>query len=86
MLHAQLPLLIGWSMIGAAAGAVFGMLRTPDKQGLIDNCVDGVLGACVGGLMLQRIELVSPSAPTYMFAAATGAFLFLLLTSLLRRA
>src|SRR6185369_16835683 len=65
--HAMLTptdLFISWSIIGALAGALSYLVRRQHTEDLFGRMFDGVLGACVGGELVHRLDA----------SAATGAF------------
>jgi uncharacterized membrane protein YeaQ/YmgE (transglycosylase-associated protein family) len=80
------PLLI-FLAIGAAAGLLAGLMVKRSTFGLIGDVLVGVLGALVGGWPFVDMEMVPDGGLVAPIIGATvGAFVFLLLVRLVRRA
>jgi uncharacterized membrane protein YeaQ/YmgE (transglycosylase-associated protein family) len=81
--------IISWIIFGAIAGWVASIIAgTNDRQGCIGNIVVGVIGAFLGGFL---IELVTGEGfqfafnPNSFIVAIIGAVLFLAVTGALRK-
>jgi uncharacterized membrane protein YeaQ/YmgE (transglycosylase-associated protein family) len=77
--------LLGWLIIGALAGWLAGRIVTGYGFGLVGNIVIGILGACVGGLLLPRLGLLPLSTFGNFIAATLGAVVLLVVIGLVRR-
>ena len=77
--------LLGWLIIGALAGWLAGRIVTGYGFGLIGNIVIGILGACVGGLILPRLGLFPVSTFGDFVAATIGAIVLLVVIGLVKR-
>jgi uncharacterized membrane protein YeaQ/YmgE (transglycosylase-associated protein family) len=78
--------LLGWLVIGAIAGWLAGRIVEGYGFGLIGNLVVGILGACVGGLILPRLGIFPASTMGNFIAATLGAVVLLFVIGLLKRA
>ena len=78
-----------WIFFGALAGWVASLITgTNDRQGCLIDIVVGIVGAFIGGVIVQLITGRPFSYgwdPTSFVVAVAGAILLLLLVSLLRR-
>jgi len=77
--------LLGWLIIGALAGWLAGRIVTGYGFGLIGNIVIGILGACIGGLILPRLGLFPVSTFGDFIAATIGAIVLLVVIGLVKR-
>lgn len=77
--------LIGWLVIGAVAGWLAGRIVEGYGFGLIGNIVVGILGACIGGIILPRLGIIPESTMGNFVAATLGAVLLLFVLGLLKR-
>jgi uncharacterized membrane protein YeaQ/YmgE (transglycosylase-associated protein family) len=79
---------LAWVIFGALAGGVAGMITNSKRSGCLFNMIIGVVGAFVGGLIMQFI-----TGDRFDFAfnissfivAVLGAIVLLLLTGANRR-
>jgi uncharacterized membrane protein YeaQ/YmgE (transglycosylase-associated protein family) len=78
--------LLGWLVIGAIAGWLAGRIVEGYGFGFIGNVVIGILGACVGGLILPRLGIFPVSTMGNFIAATLGAVVLLFVIGLLKRA
>lgn len=79
--------LIGWIVIGGLAGWLAGLIVTPgDRRGCLINILVGVIGAFVGGLLMNLIG--RSGAVDFSFrslgVAFVGSVVFLLVLQALR--
>jgi len=77
--------LLGWLIIGALAGWLAGRLVIGYGFGLVGNIVIGILGACVGGLILPRLGLFPMSTFGNFIAATIGAVVLLVVIGVIKR-
>lgn len=84
--------LIIWAVIGLLVGSLVGRLTTRSKKGfgLVGNLALGMVGAVVGGLIFDLLEIdfaLGELAITFedLIAAFAGALLVLFVLRLLRR-
>ncbi len=77
--------LLGWLIIGALAGWLAGRLVTGYGFGFIGNIVIGILGACVGGLILPQLGLFPDSTFGNFMAATIGAVVLLVVIGVIKR-
>ena len=77
--------LLGWLIIGALAGWLAGRIVTGYGFGLVGNIVIGILGACIGGLILPRLGLFPVSTFGDFIAATIGAIVLLVVIGLVKR-
>ncbi|MCZ7594783.1 GlsB/YeaQ/YmgE family stress response membrane protein [Hyphomicrobium sp.] len=76
---------LGWLIIGALAGWLAGRIVEGYGFGLVGNIVIGILGACIGGLILPQLGIVPGSTGANFLAATLGAVILLVLIGLLQR-
>jgi uncharacterized membrane protein YeaQ/YmgE (transglycosylase-associated protein family) len=76
---------LGWLIIGALAGWLAGKIVAGYGFGLVGNIVIGILGACVGGLILPQLGLIPNSTGANFLAATLGAVILLFVLGLLQR-
>ena len=81
--------IIGWIIFGALAGWVASIITgTNDRQGCLGNIVVGVIGAFIGGLL---VEVLTNREVTFAFnfrsfaVAVIGAIILLAITGAARR-
>lgn len=76
---------LGWLIIGALAGWLAGKIVEGYGFGFVGNIVIGILGACIGGLILPQLGLVPQSTGANFLAATLGAVILLVVLGLLKR-
>jgi len=76
---------LGWLIIGALAGWLAGKIVAGYGFGLVGNIVIGILGACIGGLILPRLGIVPESTGANFLAATLGAVILLVVLGILQR-
>lgn len=76
---------LGWLIIGALAGWLAGRIVEGYGFGLVGNIVIGIIGACIGGLVLPQLGIVPASTSANFLAATLGAVILLVVLGLLRR-
>ncbi|MFA5898171.1 MAG: GlsB/YeaQ/YmgE family stress response membrane protein [Hyphomicrobium sp.] len=76
---------LGWLIIGALAGWLAGKIVSGYGFGLVGNIVIGILGACVGGLLLPKLGFIPQSTGANFLAATLGAVILLFVLGLLQR-
>lgn len=76
---------LGWLFIGAVAGWLAGKIVSGYGFGLVGNIVIGILGACVGGLVLPQLGFIPQSTGANFLAATLGAVMLLFVLGLLQR-
>jgi len=78
--------ILAWIVIGLLAGWLATQLLG-GRGGLLHNLAVGLVGAIVGGLLLDNIGLaVKPSFIGELISATVGAIVFLLIWRAIRRA
>jgi uncharacterized membrane protein YeaQ/YmgE (transglycosylase-associated protein family) len=81
--------LITWIVFGALAGWVASMIAGSDeRQGCFLNIVVGVVGAFIGGIIMEFVTGRGFSFgfnPSSFVVAVIGAIVFLLITGIARR-
>ena len=81
--------LITWIVFGALAGWVASMIAGSDeRQGCFLNIVVGVVGAFIGGIIMEFVTGRGFSFgfnPSSFVVAVIGAIVFLLITGMARR-
>jgi len=78
---------IAWIIIGLVAGWLANAILGGRGGGLFYNLAVGLVGAIVGGLLLDNIGLaVKPSFIGELVSATIGAIVFLLIWRAIRRA
>ncbi len=78
--------LLGWILIGAIAGWLAGRIVEGYGYGFVGNLVIGIIGACIGGLILPRLGIIPASTFGNLIAATLGAIVLLFVLGLTRRA
>lgn len=76
---------LGWLIIGALAGWLAGKIVEGYGFGFVGNIVIGILGACIGGLILPQLGLVPQSTGANFLAATLGAVILLVVLGLVQR-
>jgi uncharacterized membrane protein YeaQ/YmgE (transglycosylase-associated protein family) len=76
---------IGWLIIGALAGWLAGRIVEGYGFGLVGNIVIGIVGACIGGLILPKLGIIPTTTGGNLLAATLGAVILLVLLGILRR-
>lgn len=76
---------LGWLIIGALAGWLAGKIVEGYGYGFVGNIVVGILGACIGGLILPQLGFVPQSTGANFVAATLGAVILLVMLGLLQR-
>jgi len=76
---------LGWLIIGALAGWLAGKIVSGYGFGVVGNIVIGILGACIGGLILPQLGIVPHSTGANFLAATLGAVILLFVLGLLQR-
>jgi uncharacterized membrane protein YeaQ/YmgE (transglycosylase-associated protein family) len=83
----SLESLIIWLVVGAVAGWLGGLIVKGDGSGLIGNIIIGILGAFIGGWLLDQLGVhVWAGILGTVFSATVGAVVLLLVIRVLRRA
>jgi uncharacterized membrane protein YeaQ/YmgE (transglycosylase-associated protein family) len=77
--------LLGWILIGAIAGWLAGRIVEGYGYGFVGNLVIGIIGACIGGLILPRLGIIPGSTFGNLIAATLGAIVLLFVLGLTRR-
>jgi uncharacterized membrane protein YeaQ/YmgE (transglycosylase-associated protein family) len=76
---------LGWLVIGALAGWLAGRIVEGYGFGLVGNIVIGIIGACIGGLILPRLGIVPTTTGANFLAATLGAVILLVLLGIVQR-
>lgn len=76
---------LGWLIIGALAGWLAGKIVEGYGFGFVGNMVIGILGACIGGLILPQLGIVPESTSGNFLAATLGAVILLVVLGLVQR-
>jgi len=76
---------LGWIIIGAIAGWLAGRIVEGYGFGFVGNMVIGILGACIGGLVLPQLGIVPTSTLANLVAATLGAVMLLVVIGLLQQ-
>lgn len=53
--------ILGWILIGAIAGWLAGKIVAGNGFGFVGNLVIGIIGACIGGLVLPQLGIIPAS-------------------------
>jgi len=78
--------LIGWLVVGLLAGWIAGIVTRGGGFGCITNVIIGVIGAFIGGLILEALNVNGTAGFAESLAIATlGAVLLLAVANLARR-
>jgi uncharacterized membrane protein YeaQ/YmgE (transglycosylase-associated protein family) len=75
---------LGWLIIGALAGWLAGKIVAGYGFGFVGNMVIGIIGACIGGLILPQLGIFPESTGGNFLAATLGAVILLVLLGLMR--
>jgi uncharacterized membrane protein YeaQ/YmgE (transglycosylase-associated protein family) len=87
----QIGQLIVWLITGALAGYLAGLLVRRRGFGAVGNIVIGLMGALVGGLIFQLLNIRISGLPTFTFSLAdllvaiVGAVVLMLIIGLVAR-
>lgn len=76
---------LGWLIIGALAGWLASRIVSGYGLGFVGNMVIGILGACIGGLILPKLGIVPQSTGGNFLAATLGAVILLVVLGLIRQ-
>jgi uncharacterized membrane protein YeaQ/YmgE (transglycosylase-associated protein family) len=82
----DIPSLIIFLAIGAAAGWIAGQLTKGRGFGLIVNTLVGIVGAVLGGLLFEQLGIIAPGLIGTLVAAVIGAIVLLFVVRLIKRA
>lgn len=82
----DIPSLIIFLAIGAAAGWIAGQLTKGRGFGLIVNTLVGIVGAVLGGLLFKQLGIIAPGLIGTLVAAVVGAIILLFVVRLIKRA
>jgi uncharacterized membrane protein YeaQ/YmgE (transglycosylase-associated protein family) len=77
--------ILGWLIIGAIAGWLAGRIVEGGGFGFVGNLVIGIIGACVGGLILPQLGFIPASTFGNLLAATLGAVMLLVVLGIMRR-
>ncbi len=81
-MHIDLAALVGWLVIGSAAGWLTGrMVR--GGLGQIGHMVIGIIGGCIGGYVLPAYGFLPAGLSGDLIAGAIGAIFVLALNTLI---
>lgn len=82
----DIPSLIIFLAIGAAAGWMAGHLTKGRGFGLIVNTLVGIVGAVLGGLLFEQLGIIATGLLGTLVAAVIGAIVLLFVVRLIKRA
>ncbi len=82
----DIPSLIIFLAIGAAAGWIAGQLTKGRGFGLIVNTLVGIVGAVLGGLLFDQLGIIAPGLIGTLVAAVIGAIVLLFVVRLIKSA
>lgn len=82
----DIPSLIIFLAIGAAAGWMAGQLTKGRGFGLIVNTLVGIVGAVLGGLLFEQLGIIAPGLLGTLVSAVIGAIVLLFVVRLIKRA
>ncbi|MDH3670412.1 MAG: GlsB/YeaQ/YmgE family stress response membrane protein [Gammaproteobacteria bacterium] len=82
----DIPSLIIFLAIGAAAGWIAGQLTKGRGFGLFVNTLVGIVGAVLGGLLFEQLGIIAPGLIGTLVAAVIGAIVLLFVVRLIKRA
>jgi uncharacterized membrane protein YeaQ/YmgE (transglycosylase-associated protein family) len=80
----DIPSLIIFLAIGAAAGWIAGQLTKGRGFGLIVNTLVGIVGAVLGGLLFDQLGIIAPGLIGTLVAAVIGAIVLLFVVRLIK--
>jgi uncharacterized membrane protein YeaQ/YmgE (transglycosylase-associated protein family) len=78
--------IIGFLLIGLAAGWLAGKLVKGRGFGLVENLVIGVIGALIGGYIFPLVGVNIGGLASQLIAATVGAVILLFVLKLIRNA
>lgn len=79
--------LLIWTIVGAVAGWLAGLVVRGFGFGLVGNIIVGILGAILGGWLFGAMGLaIFPGILNAIFTAFLGAVVLLLIVRLIKRA
>ena len=82
----DIPSLIIFLAIGAAAGWIAGQLTKGRGFGLIVNTLVGIAGAVLGGILFEQLGVITTGLLGTLVAAVTGAIVLLFVVRLIKSA
>ena len=82
----DIPSLIIFLAIGAAAGWIAGQLTKGRGFGLIVNTLVGIVGAVLGGILFEQLGIITTGLLGTLVAAVIGAIVLLFVVRLIKRA
>jgi uncharacterized membrane protein YeaQ/YmgE (transglycosylase-associated protein family) len=83
--------LIVWLIIGTLAGYFAGQVVRGRGYGVLGNMLIGLIGAVIGGLLFELLDIEISGLPTFTFSltdlivAFIGALILILATRMIRR-
>ena len=80
----DIPSLIIFLAIGAAAGWIAGLLTKGRGFGLIVNTLVGIVGAILGGLLFEQVGIITTGLLGTLVAAVVGAIVLLFVVRLIK--
>lgn len=80
----DIPTLIIFLAIGAAAGWIAGHLTKGRGFGLIVNTLVGVVGAVLGGVLFKQLGVITTGLLGSLVAAVVGAIILLFVVRLIK--
>ena len=80
----DIPTLIIFLAIGAAAGWIAGHLTKGKGFGLIVNTLVGVVGAVLGGILFKQLGVITTGLLGSLVAAVVGAIVLLFIVRLIK--
>ncbi len=82
----DIPSLIIFLAIGAAAGWIAGQLTKGRGFGLIVNTLVGIAGAVLGGILFEQLGVITTGLLGTLVAAVVGAIVLLFVVRLIKSA
>lgn len=79
---------LGWIVLGGLAGWIASkIMKTDQKQGLIANIVIGIVGAFIGGFVINALggQAITGFNPWSFLVALIGAVILIWLLKLIRK-
>lgn len=83
--------LVVWVIIGGLAGATVGMVVRRNRRGfgIIGNILVGLVGAVIGGIIFDLLDIAILEGITFsaddLLAAIIGSLIFVVILALIRR-